>query len=504
MPRAQRLYRLTSNFSAGQLSPAAQSDLTRSEWAQGAAELLNFTVRKDGGILGRGAFRRADVEIPVPRYDMLHAGMSWRVPDPARTGLRYALADGGPIPAEADRVLAGPPDEDGVVGFPGGGLQITIPRDAPILNTPLADGSPEPLLTLYFVDRPARAWNLALHGVQLSSTDQEVRSGQWRYFSADGTQRLTFKCYVDSLPLPLNANVRSYPTARVFDEDGRHAVAHDEFGWGELAPGRVPRDVVLPLDARIGSTARWQNVGDRAGRWAPPRVTALRIQLSEVRVGDRRDTTILPLTLHVGGVSCLGVASRGAGDGFVPRTVVRVLPWRFGGVEHALVLGLNTVELYRLPADLDEAPERVSPADPGASNEGVWGFTARQLRELSFTAVGSGLLLAHRDFPHPLIVESPTGVRPFRLRSISDAVYSQGDALGPLTGIAVLPRSAAPDLGLDVGGATRSLLAAAQALLASPGPGRLSVRWRPVQGTTTYRVEWDTKASFDASDEGRA
>ena len=72
MPRAQRWNSVYSSFRAGQLSPAAQDDLSSDVWANGAARIENFRLERDGGLSPRPALRRSpEITLDVPTRGML-------------------------------------------------------------------------------------------------------------------------------------------------------------------------------------------------------------------------------------------------------------------------------------------------------------------------------------------------------------------------------------------------------------------------------------------------
>ena len=85
MARNQRWYAQQGTFRSGILSPAAQEQVDKAFYQEGAAQLRNFRVLRDGGIVGRPGLVRhlrvdADDEqgniIPSPRYGLL-AGQVW-------------------------------------------------------------------------------------------------------------------------------------------------------------------------------------------------------------------------------------------------------------------------------------------------------------------------------------------------------------------------------------------------------------------------------------------
>ena len=118
----------------------------------------------------------------------------------------------------------------------------------------------------------------------------------------------------------------------------------------------------------------------------------------------------------------------------------------------------------------------------------VWSFTERQLRELTWTAYGTSILLFHHDFPYPLEVVFPENPQSaLRIRYL------------PMANIPATPQDAVEQ--------ARRTTYVGQTLLAGTRPtnleaetrgGHLLVRWLST-GAPRYRVRWENARSAPAT-----
>ena len=365
MARNSRWFEIRGSFRSGILSAAAQEQVDDAVYREGAANLENFRVLRDGGLAGRPGLVRGSVTaddlvgpvVPSPRYGLL-AGREWR------TGYADARVDdfAGQRP---DLTQAGRTFPAALYDSPGGIALLervfsieageTVDTARNVIEIDLAPGVPRAL---------------TLHGCQLVQ-------GHWRTDNA-----MTFAAYYvqrsDGVEVPCIATPSNNPFAR-----------------GQFAPGILPRDIVLPL------------VQAQPGQPLPPPQDVSSFRLRVAAAGAS-----LPLTLAIQGVSCFSTDPPGGGalpaDAMNERITLsqdvfgdpyRILPWQVGGEVFVLVLGMEWVAYYARPAG------GLPVFREGGTD--VWSFTERQLRELTWTAYGTSVLLFHHDFPWPLEVVFP-------------------------------------------------------------------------------------------------
>lgn len=445
MPRTRRWNEVVHSLRAGVLSPAAQDQVDAEAWLAGAARLENFTVLRDGGVRGRPAFIRGEITaqdrvgpvIPQPTQGLL-AGAEWR--SDFASG-RVRTFEGGVAPTSGTF-----PPNLYTAGFAGG-----IAPLGRVFNVAPADtiDVTDDVLEIDLASATPRA--LVLHGVYLVE-------GSWQSPDAanDGTpanagMEMTFAAYV----------VRHGETAQ------RPVIATpspNPFLRGQVAPGILPRDLVIPL------------VPPRAGTVRPDPVDVAQVRL---RIASPRAAK--PLSLAIGGVSCFAGAPPA---GFTPDTArpavalppgffnapFRVVPWHVSGVVYVLVLGMEWLAYYRR----DEG--RTPFFQQGGPD--LWSFTERQIRELTWTPFGTSILLFHHDFPHPLEVVFPTQTSPLLVRylDLTNVQEAPADAQAQ-----ALRRSAVAQVLLE-SRAPESLRALARGT-------SLTIGW-VATGVPRYRVRW--------------
>ena len=449
MPASQRWNSIYSSFRSGQLSPAAQDDLSSDLWQNGAAKITNFRIERDGGLSPRPALRRAvDAQdgslltIDVPTRGLLAGGQVQR--GTGETVVAPPMAEPIAIP----RDFYDTPSEFGApYGRDGGVLWL---GDGPRPRTFATGGSAQDTALLrVLMPEPVLARSFTFHGVRLTE-------GTLTH-NVDGIERLNLAVW-----LGYDAG---NPT------DGRYAPsdlgAPEDEGLltpGAFSPGTVRRDIVVPLDRNL-----------------PLGGDVLPIQYVELHT--RR--TGVATTVSIDGVSCFGAeAGQGAAlpAGLLDRPY-RIIPWPIRGIPFVLMLGMDHVRLVQLfHAESRQPQSRVS-------GTAIWHFTVRQLRELTWATFGGGLLLCHHDFPHPLHVEIPLSaqarqrlslvIQPLDLRNIPFVTQE-------------LTERGLPDIS-TVGGSI---------VLAPTGiPGDAPVpsigRWltRVVLGETRTRITWTDTAA---------
>ena len=174
--------------------------------------------------------------------------------------------------------------------------------------------------------------------------------------------------------------------------------------WGHFMPGGIARDIVVPLkllaDNDVSVTAPLNAI------------TGLQLRVAEA------DPMANRIGLRIGGVSMLSEedlaspykAATGYGDAY------RLIPWIIRDDPFVLVLGMDYSAVFAYTREglsqragrgtmlrnpNTDMPEEVVFA-PGS-------FSYRQIRELTWTPYGGGLLLFHRDFLRPIRVRLDVG-----------------------------------------------------------------------------------------------
>ena len=444
MARRTRWSNVVHSFRAGILSPSAQDQIDSDAFLQGAARLDNLNVERDGGVTGRPAFVRSGIEPPQPRYDLL-TGQTFVV-DPG-TGRSSAGIPSSPILRDQD-YLAG---ENGIhrIDPEVRWLSYAARTTAHLLSVPLIAGGAPRAITFH---------------------DIVIRQGSWR--GQEGG--------FDRLNLRVRGRRRSSspsPREFYFDADPEAAKNEDPFLTSKLAPGLVVRDIVVRL------------IPD--GEQEPTDLEWVAIRFA--RSGAASSSQ--PFEMSIGGVSCF--SDTGPAEALMDPNVLdrpyRIIPWVIRNESFALVLGMDWVSMLHVGQDgtltrrEGDSPE----------TRGVWHFTRRQLRELTWATYGGNLLLLHHDFPHPLEVHLPSGTRLFGITPLDLKSVPQlsADAIGRIA-----PEISRAGALIQVApGLTRFPQVTSYTL--EPFPSGLRVRWTTT-GADSYKLYWTTRASYDTETSG--
>ena len=439
MARIQRWYHHSNSFAAGLLSEAA-IDAVDSELAQmGLGVARNVVILRDGGLKTRPPFqlRSEDPAVPVPTH---HAIGDRPLESDVAAQTRFVLVgDDPPWPGE--------PRFDGFLEFRRHLILRASSPTAGFFRVKFRPGTRPRALTLYGCRMLAESWKTTVNGAEL----------------------LTFEVWRKPRGAAAVKN---------------HGTEHDPFEPGTFAPGVVRRDIVIPLDHTVA--------GPQDLEWVE-----LRVPHSETALG---------LRLAVEGISAyvsdVGTAPEEPAEGeFIPGrgqgvatyslraldapSLVRILPWQIRTTRLAFVLAPDHAAYYFVP---DEGPAVQRGASPNA-----WHFTERQLREMTYTGYQTGLLLCHRDFPHPLVCSLPRPgdetirIEPLALMNVPDLSPELVEDAGieiDETGSVVITTPA------GVAGAVTGLTVTNEDL-------GLLARW-PSTGADAYDVMWDLASAYDA------
>ena len=442
MPRKRRWYHQSNTFSAGLLSPAAVdsgSDLA----LQGLALADNAVILRDGGLKTRGPLvRRIDEDAPTAL-----------VRETALSPTQEPTVD--PLVGDASFVPGlnrwhGSPSQDGIVSL--------------FARVRYRQFNPDkPLLRVYFYP--------GVIPFALTFHDCLLRAGYW-LTEVDGEDRLTFEVWGQrNVP----EGDPSPPPHRL---DGGTGAITDPFAVGTFAPGLTKRDVTIrfPGDSvkldwvEIRVPSLWTTVGtelvfDGISSFKYPGDDAL-VQLNP-------DLLIPPDDL--------------------PRSQVRIIPWIHQENRYALVLGVLECGVW----GLDDEGRPVEWEDV-IGTERIWGFTVRQLRELTWCQYQDTILLFHRDFPLPLQVDFE-GVDIFTIKPLL------------LTGVPDLPERRRPisvvyhDLSQAVGDELTNFPVSGRLLppsniVVTPGAGKVDLSWEdqvsPITGFSYRYNVYRIQASF--------
>ena len=439
MARTRRYYAHSNSFAAGLLSEAA-IDAVDSELAQmGLGVARNVVVLRDGGLKTRPPFqlRSLDSPIPVPTHQAIGDRPLER---DVRDQTRFVLVgDGSP--------WSGVPRADGSLEFRRHLILRASSADAGFFRVRVRPGTRPRALTLYGCRLLVGSWKTTVNDAEL----------------------LTFEVWRKPVGTSAVKN---------------HVTEHDPFAPGTFAPGVVRRDIVIPLDHTVA--------GPQDLEWVELRVphseTALGLNLAiEAISAYVSDVGTAPAELEEGvfipgsgqGVSDYELAS------LTGRSIVRMLPWQIRATRLAFVLAPDYAAYYFIP---DQGPAVRQGESPNA-----WHFTARQLRELTYTGYQTGLLLCHRDFPHPLLCSLPRPgeetirIEPLALENVPDLSPELVEDAGieiDETGSVIITTPA------GVAGAVTGLTVTNEDL-------GLLVRW-PSTGADAYDVMWDLASAYDA------
>ena len=353
MARSRRWDRITGNFSAGVLSPAAQDDVGQEIWQQGAALIENFRIERDGGLTRRPAFQRHEhLNVLIPTHGVL-AGKEWETD-------YNSLSSAQTEPARSDRL-----DDLLYAPVPGQGRKTGIAEIFRVFNVEAIDTS---LDVIRISLGGAIPRSFTFHGVRL-----EGLPGLWSHTDSNGDFRLVFEVVVTTM----EGDERR--TSVPFGPGADELV----FAPGKLAPGQIARDIVVPLDFGILE----QDL-------VPLRSIAIRIK--------EESADLTPIRLAIEGLSCF--SDNDTGDvvdlreaSFRFDTPVRVIPWQIRDIPFFIVFGLDWLgwgQLQRLDSWR-------------LTSRNAWHFTERQLREMTWAWYGGNILLFHHDFPMPIQVRLP-------------------------------------------------------------------------------------------------
>ena len=295
----------------------------------------------------------------------------------------------------------------------------------------------------------ARPTSFTFHGVRLVE-------GRWSGRDA-GLTRLNFEVRAKTHgmePLPVLP-----PVAEDADEDFA--------GHGAFAPGQVRRDITVPLNVR----EELRNV-----------------DITEITLRVKRANAGTPIRLAIDGFSCFGTSGTAPLHTSVLRGAVRLIPWEIRDVPFFLVLGMDETRWLQLRPELR----------PRARYDGFH-FTRRQLRELTWARFGGSVLLAHRDFVHPLEVSlgdisddgvvSDFNIRPLALQNVP--IIPQETFTRILPDVSFVGEEVRfSDARTDTGGV--ALLPPGQLLLDNGPGGDILARWPPVGGNVRYQLIYST------------
>ena len=366
MPRTQRWQQVSHSFQSGVLSPAAQDQVDGPAWLSGAADVVNFEVMRDGGLAGRPPFVRSPHVFTAPGWSAIKLdGDDTDINRDAEVGHLSRHDNLGADTAGGDPLIG----LDGVHALRRRGHVTNVgTNQAPQVEVDKAIYEVE-------LDSPVKA--VTWHDVRLVD-------GEWRttiqHRDPDSgrqspRQRLNFQCqYLPKGEDPTDASkwmTRDPVSAQVSTAAGDE----DPFEWGVFAPGRVGRDVVVPLIAQAGSEA---------------------IAVDRVRIRAKRVDQSLP-ALTVGGVSAFTTDGTHQRKVWYERPPYRIVSWVAGSIPQVLVLTLEGVQVFHVDGSVvrtQAGPQRAT-----------WYFSPKQLRELTWIAYGKGILLFHKDFPYPLRVQ---------------------------------------------------------------------------------------------------
>ena len=502
MARTSRYYQQRGNFGAGILSPSGQENLEADEWLSGATNLDNLIVLRDGGLRGRPALRVGKERyeaLRTPRFNSLAGNrFVWNVGRAPELELRRSDGD-----------LFTDAEQDGRFGNdqrnpdwvkPG---QSQFNFDAVVKYTP-GQGAGRRMEVFRAYLSVGRPQSFTFHGVKLLSGSWLSRGPVVDEQLAD--PELTFRVYNQGRyhgnPKPpvydrgvntgFSLGPVEDPTRNTSNNDGWKIGA---FHTGAFAPGRVARDISLPLNELRASAA------DRLYLRTTP-VPGSHLDSYKVSLWIDSEHAAA-FQLQIGGVSCFaedqfitpGDANRLQAEeiddgvlhwpsGSNGRHPFRLIDWPYRNDAFVLVLGLDRMSLFLLE------PGRLPKLR--LSQVGERTFTPRQLAELVPSPYGSSLLLAHRDFCYPLRIELPTSgssqlkVEPIELYNIPVA-----------SGVAAHDREISVDTGGGVVTDPTGLVP--QNVTVESRLRALRVRWTSVGGGHTYRVRWLLSSAYTAN-----
>ena len=458
--RKHRYYSVSGNFRSGVLSPAAQDDITREDWLNGAAELLNFDILRDGGIRTRPRLIRDPAiaeQMPVLRRSVL----------------------GEAVPARPE----------------GGWWFSTDPAQQGAGATPIdLAGSPFLELTL-----PGQNGYLSVRTLILS--DVRLRQGPWSVGAGAGAE------LVFGVEITRDGN-------EWLATDTRTADGGDPYSRFAFAPGRVRRDVCVQIprdESRLYRTLTGIRLRVKVDP-ATDNGAELALRTLELRIGDAAAYDDRPLASTEQARTTGDRAARFAtlaafqegqrGVTAIPPDTQgwRMLPWTLRDLEMALVIGMEGMLVVGAPRGKRPwSPEIVVPRSV------PWSFTRRQIRELTWCTYGSHLLLFHEEFPRPLEV---------RLSGTGQLAVS----FLAMENVPQLPARLAPEARLDVrvdaqgqvvldqpepavGAATRAVVPTS--IRGTAGVSEIRLLWDDV-GATRYLVYAQPEATYAALAEDTA
>ena len=486
---SRRAYGHQGNFASGVLSTGAQDRIDSPAWQNGLAKAEHFLVRRDGSLMRRPAWVRggdlvgegcpgADRTLTRPRFGAL-AGATWSigadvaVDDPTRGDATGPELRNGTFPGT---VYSNPPGNateeelqayrDGVVRFP---RRLTATSADPThdwLTLTLPPG----------VD----VRGITFHGARL-------RRGRWSYVDPDRQEAqpppvLTFQVLVK-----IRGSALSEPGLEGYGTDRLNEA--DPFAKGTFCPGLTPRDITVPLDAGRSSVsdavaALETSLGQGRSRQVEKVFLRVRRVFPEV-------TESTPLDLVIRGITLLSDAQPERADGTPDpaqrlralERPYRLLPWSVLDTNLVVALSLHRVVAFVVP---DAGLPR-----PQIATTGEWLFTARQLRELTWTQYPGALLLCHRDFPHPLRLQLPER-------------DGQGLRIGhlPLRNVPMVPDNLAEQARISVGFEGGCIFIDSTVTGTPPSGLEVFARQRSLfaRWTTTdaprYRLEWGPIADY--------
>lgn len=441
--RKHRYYSVSGNFRSGVLSPAAQDDITREDWLNGAAEITNFDILRDGGIRTRPRLIR--MAAPVPRLTRRVLGEV--TPPPVGTGFRFSndpsVSGAMPLPVDGSAILS-----------------FTVPSQSNRLR--------------FF----------ELRGVRL-------RRGPWRVGVGDDAE-LVFGWEARRV----GRSGQFFPLDRRTLSEGDKGDPYHRYAF---APGLVRRDIVVQVprddpskeyvyidELRLVVQAR--KPGSQAELALPGNL--LELEIESVHAYDAA----------MGGQDLGPPQTTFPLDAETDRDRVRLIPWELRGFDLALVLGRQ--QLMVVGAQRSKrpwVPELVVPLD------NAWAFTERQLRELTYCTYGSHLLLFHDEFPRPLEVRlSGTGQLSMEFLGMEN-VPQLPARLAPEARLDVRTDDAGRitlDQPEPSAGAPRRAVVPTN-IVARAAVGEVALRWDDV-GATRYQVYVQTEAAYAALDPNTA
>ena len=345
-------------------------------------------------------------------------------------------------------VVADRPSEDGI--------HTIEPEDA------IGEGeltAAQASLTRPFRYRVALDPSLALDSVTFHNC--RMRQGTWHYQSPTDSRVLTFGAQI----LRAGETIWEWLEGRDNVENG------DPYLRGAFAAGLIARDIVLTLP-----------------RPPVPRLQGIRLAMRATEAFKQSTESNPAINLQIDGVSCISTREGGKSIVFT-RPPYRILSWVLRELPLIVTLTLRSVQ--------------VSFVRPSGTLQPLsfvrWGFTPKQLRELTWTNFGDDLMLFHRDFTRPLrlrmVSETQLAVDRYELENLPVTSAATQSILDD-SDLSITVRD--DTLTLSRGGAGRLLITPALpgGLTLTPQEGAIVATWN--DSAIIYYVWWMPTAEYNA------